>query len=110
VDDVAEPLPAPLADASVATSRPSASLELTFVGPSWVSATADGERIVHRLVDAGERIDIEARSLIAVEIGDAGAVEASINAGPTRVLGPPGRVWRMEVAPPVPDVAAGEET
>ena len=110
VDDAPEPLSAPLADPPVTTSLPSASLELRFIGSSWVSASADGERVVHRLVAAGEHLQIEARSLIAVEIGDAGAVEASINAAPARVLGPPGHVWRMEVAPPAPDVTAGEET
>jgi len=108
VDDASEPLSAPLADPLVATSFPSASLELHFVGSSWVSASADGERVVHRLVAAGERLEIEARSLIAVEVGDAGAVEASINAAPARVLGPPGHVWRMEVAPPAPDEPAGK--
>jgi cytoskeleton protein RodZ len=109
VDDAPEPLSAPLADPPITTS-PSASLELRFVGSSWVSASADGERVVHRLVAAGEHLQIQARSLIAVEIGDAGAVEASINAAPSRVLGPPGHAWRMEVEPPAADVAAGEET
>jgi cytoskeleton protein RodZ len=109
VDDAPEPLSAPLADPPITTS-PSASLELHFVGTSWVSARADGERVVHRLVAAGEHLEIEARSLIAVEIGDAGAVEASINAAPARMLGLPGHVWRMEVEPPAADVAAGEET
>jgi cytoskeleton protein RodZ len=110
VNDGPEPLSASLADPAVTTSRPSASLELHFVGSSWVSASADGERVVHRLVAAGERLEIEARSLIAVEIGDAGVVEASVNAGPARLLGPPGHVRRIEVAPPAPHVAAGEET
>jgi len=110
VDDLPEPLSAPLAEPPVTTSPPSASLELHFVGSSWVSASADGERVVHRLVAAGEHLEIEARSLIAVEIGDAGAVEASINAAPARLLGLAGQVWRMEVEPPAADVAAGEET
>jgi len=110
VDDAPEPLSAPLADPAVTTSPPSASLELHFVGSSWVSASADGERVVHRLVAAGEHLVIEARSLIAVEIGDAGAVEASINAAPARVLGLPGHVRRMEVESPAPEVVAGEET
>ena len=110
LDGVPEPPSAPLADPPVTASLPVASLGLHFVGSSWVSASADGERVVHRLVAAGERLAIEARSLIAVEIGDAGAVEASINAAPARVLGLPGHVWRMEVEPPAADVAAGEET
>ena len=76
---------------------PSASLDLHFVGPSWISASADGERVVHRIVPAGERLTIEARRLIAVEIGDAGAVEASINGEPARLLGAAGDVWRREL-------------
>jgi transcriptional regulator with XRE-family HTH domain len=79
--------------------RPRASLTMTFLGSCWVSATADGRRVIHRLVKEGEHLEIEGRDGIAVELGDAGAVLASINGGSPRVLGADGEVLRMKLTP-----------
>jgi cytoskeletal protein RodZ len=85
------------------TGRPSAgsgvSLELRFIGPSWLSASTDGERVVHRLVAPGERVALDAHEAIAADIGDAGAVEASVNGGESRLVGEPGQLRRLEVRP-----------
>jgi hypothetical protein len=91
-------------------ATPLATLELRFTGPSWVSASADGERVVHRLVKAGERLDITARDVITLGVGDAGVVEALINGAPSHALGEPGLIRRMEVTPPRPRVPAGKNS
>jgi cytoskeleton protein RodZ len=62
-------------------------LEIRLNGPCWVSAVADGERVVYRLMQPGERTLVEARSLITLRVGDAGAVAYSINGTPGRPLG-----------------------
>ena len=92
--------PAPATD--LALPRQSASLTMRFLGSCWVSATADGRRVIHRLVNEGELLEIEGRDGIAVEIGDAGAVLASINGGPPHVLGADGEVVRMKLTPSEP--------
>lgn len=86
-----------------------ASLELRFVGPCWVSASIDGKRTIHRLVPPGERLVLEAFEEIAVDLGDAGSVELSINGGPVRVPGAPGEVVRLMVEPPLDAAPAGTE-
>lgn len=66
---------------------PSLRLEILAKGPCWVSAVADRERVVHRLMQPGERTLVEARVAIALRVGDAGAVAYSINGATGRPLG-----------------------
>jgi hypothetical protein len=76
------------ANAAVADIRaPSLRLELRTKGPCWVSAVADGERVVYRLMQPGERTLVEARVAITLRVGDAGAVGYSINGATGRPLG-----------------------
>jgi hypothetical protein len=44
-----------------------------------------------------------------VELGDAGAVELSVNGGPVHVPGAPGEIVRLTVEPPVDASPAGTE-
>lgn len=96
----------PVAPAAAAAR---ASLELQFVAPCWVSASVDGKRTIHRLVASGERLKLEAVEKIAVELGDAGAVQLSINGGTPHVPGAPGEVVRLSVEPPLDASPAGTE-
>ena len=48
---------AAVADAAAQSLR----LEIRVNGPCWVSAVADGERVVYRLMQPGERTLVEAR-------------------------------------------------
>jgi hypothetical protein len=98
-------VPAHPIDSALPHSR--ASLTMQFLGPCWISATADGRRVVHRLVAEGERLEIEGQDSISIDIGDAGAVWGSINGGSPRVLGANREVLRMELAPGEPG-RAGE--
>jgi transcriptional regulator with XRE-family HTH domain len=81
------------ADAKVvAADQLSLRLDLRANGPCWVSAVADGERVAYRLMKAGERAVVEARNSITLRIGDAGAIDYSINGATGRRLGGPGEV------------------
>jgi len=74
------------------TGAPSLRLEIRLHGPCWVAVVADGERVVYRLMQPGDRALVEARRLITLRVGDAGAVAYSINGTPGRPLGKTGEV------------------
>ena len=77
-----------LANAAVADiDAPSLRLEIRTKGPCWVSAVADGERVIYRLMQPGDRTLVEARIAITLRVGDAGAVAYSINGATGRPLG-----------------------
>jgi DNA-binding XRE family transcriptional regulator len=78
---------AALADPEAARVR----LRLETTRPSWISAVSDGERVVHRLVGAGEVLVLDARTRIELRAGDAGAVSYSVGGRAPRVLGAPGQ-------------------
>jgi cytoskeletal protein RodZ len=62
-------------------------LELRVMGWCWVSAEADGARVVYRLMQPGERHAVHARVAITLRVGNAGTVGYSINGMPGRPLG-----------------------
>lgn len=66
---------------------PSLRLEIQTKGPCWVSAVADGERVIYRLMRPGERTMVDARVMITLRVGDAGTVAYSINGATGRTLG-----------------------
>jgi hypothetical protein len=72
-------------------------LEIRLKGPCWVSAVADGERVVYRLMQPGERTLVEARRLITLRVGDAGAVAYSINGATGRPLGRHGEAVTVRI-------------
>jgi hypothetical protein len=87
-----------LANAAVSeTGAPSLRLEIRLHRPCWVSAVADGERVVYRLMQPGERTLVEARSVITLRVGDAGAVAYSINEATGRPLGTNGEVVTVRI-------------
>lgn len=74
-------------------------IELVATGWCWVAAATDGERVLYRLVEPGERLVLEGRRMISLRLGDAGAVTLSINDGPSRSLGRDGEMAELEVTP-----------
>ena len=58
----------------------------------WVSLTVDGERVLSRVMQPGEREVVEADREIIVNVGDAGAFAFAINQRPGRALGGRGEV------------------
>ncbi len=76
---------------------PSLRLETQATGVCWVSAVADGERVVYRLMQPGERTLVEARRVITLRVGDAGAVAYSINEATGRPLGRNGEAVTVRI-------------
>lgn len=103
-----EPEPAVAAGRQPVGTDPDASGERTVVplrvrieatGRCWITAHADGRRVVSRLVDRGEVVLVDAQSVIRLRLGDAGAVSGTLNgvAGPP--LGRPGQPVTVHVTP-----------
>ena len=86
-------------DAAVATAGavasvtrpPNMRLELVPHGPCWVEATADGERVIYKLLDAGDRYAIEGYEDLVLKVGDPAALAYSLNGAAGRQLGPAGQ-------------------
>jgi cytoskeletal protein RodZ len=72
-------------------------LEMQFTAPCWVSARADGDVVIYRLMQPAERAFVEARNAIALRIGDAAAVVYTINGAPGRPLGRTGEVVTLDI-------------
>jgi transcriptional regulator with XRE-family HTH domain len=65
----------------------------------WVAATGDGTRVMYRILKAGEHATITARQEITARIGDAEALEYSINGVAGDPLGQPGEVRDIFMTP-----------
>jgi transcriptional regulator with XRE-family HTH domain len=89
--------------ARVAASRELADaplrIEIAATDWCWVAADSDGERVLYRLVEPGERVVLEGWHKISLRLGDAGAVSLSINDGPSRTPGASGQVVELDVTP-----------
>ena len=87
-----------LAHGTLADSNaPSLRLEIRTKGRCWVSAVADGERAVYRLMQPGERTMVEAHVAITLRVGDAGTIAYSINGAPGRPLGRTGEAVTVRI-------------
>jgi len=82
-------------DAAVATTGAARTsivrLELLPQGPCWVEATADGTRVIYRLLNAGDRYALEGFDDLVLKVGDPAVLVFSIDGSPGRQLGPAGR-------------------
>ena len=78
---------------------PSVRLEFRLDGPCWISAMADDERVLYRLMHEDERGLIQARSVIVLRIGDAGSFSYWINGLKGRPLGDKGEVVSVRIEP-----------
>jgi cytoskeletal protein RodZ len=73
------------------TRNPNMRLELMLQGPCWIEATVDGERVIYRLLDAGDRYAIEGYDDLVLKVGDPAALAFSLNGSAGRQLGPAGQ-------------------
>ena len=93
----AAPEAAPLAAAPSDPDRQKLTVELRASTDVWVTATADGKRALYRILQPGERVALEARQGVSMRIGNAGAIDYSINGAPAKALGAPGAVRDLEI-------------
>jgi cytoskeletal protein RodZ len=74
-------------------------LDLRAKRDVWVAATGDGTRVMYRILKAGEQAAITARQEITARIGDAEALEYSVNGVAGEALGEPGEVRDILMTP-----------
>ena len=89
-------------EASVAppvTAPPALTLELHATNPVWVEARADGRRVLYTLVMRDDTPVIEATREIQLRVGNAGAIDYSINGRRGRPFGRPGEVRDVRITP-----------
>jgi cytoskeletal protein RodZ len=81
---------------STAPAAPAAGEPMTLVlhptDRCWVSLTVDGERILAREMEAGERQTVQIGTRADLQVGNAGAFAYTINGRPGRPLGAAGEV------------------
>jgi cytoskeleton protein RodZ len=75
------------------TDAPAGSLHLDVKpnGDCWLSATADGQRVIYRLLTAGDRTQIDAHNDVVLVVGDPATCVFDINGSSVRRLGAPGQ-------------------
>jgi cytoskeleton protein RodZ len=66
-------------------------LDIKPNGDCWLSATADGQRVVYRLMTAGDHTQIDAQNDIVLVVGDPATCAIDINGTSIRRLGVPGQ-------------------
>jgi cytoskeletal protein RodZ len=104
--------PSPLSEASTPATAPAAvqaaappapattpppegdrlTIALSVKRPCWVSATVDGDKVVDRLLQPGERKTIEVRREMVLTAGDAAAISMTLNGADAKTLGNVGEV------------------
>jgi cytoskeleton protein RodZ len=76
---------------------PNMRIDLAPQGPCWIEATADGERVIYKLLDAGDRYAIEGYEELVLKVGNPAALAFSINGAKGRPLGPAGKSTRVHI-------------
>src|SRR5688572_24675257 len=90
---------APTAIAAQATTTVPLRIAVAATGWCWVAADTDGERVMYRLMEPGERVVLEGQRMIGLRLGDAGSVTLSINGGASRSFGGDTQVVELQVTP-----------
>ncbi len=76
-----------------------ATVNLQLLGRSWVQVTADGHLTYTGILTKGDNKSWSAKHKIEVVLGNAGAVQGSLDQGSLKVLGLPGQVKTIIVIP-----------
>lgn len=66
---------------------------------AWIAASADGQRVLYRIMPPGTTETLRARREITIRVGDAGAVRLSVNGGPAASVGQDGQVRNVTLTP-----------
>ena len=96
------PVATAIADAKPATApAPAASgkfvVALSPTRPCWVSATVDGQKQFERVLSPGDQRTLEVPGELVLNIGDAGALDMTINGAAVRPLGKAGEVLTIRL-------------
>jgi transcriptional regulator with XRE-family HTH domain len=80
-------------------AAPPMQLTLEATRPCWVALTADGERVIYRMLSAGERASVRLRDRGILRTGDAAALKLAINGKELPAMGSSGEVRTIEITP-----------
>jgi cytoskeletal protein RodZ len=80
-----------------APQRPNMRMELQPQGPCWIEATADGTRVIYRLLNAGDRYALEGYDDLVLKVGDPAALVFTIDGARGRQLGPAGQSTTVHI-------------
>jgi cytoskeletal protein RodZ len=101
--DAAAPAKAPPPDPAPTNTPPAGSSPLTLTfdvsRTCWVTASADGQRLLYRLVEPGDRQTLTAARELTLRFGDAGAVAMALNGRQIAPLGGDGQIRDLLVTP-----------
>jgi hypothetical protein len=75
---------------------------LRAVDEVWIQADVDGQRVAYGLIPAGTEKTFTARSALSIRVGDAGAVQYTVNGVAGAPLGPRGFVRDLHLSAPSP--------
>lgn len=78
-------------------SPPNMRMELQPQGPCWIEATADGSRVIYRLLNAGDRYALEGYEDLVLKVGDPAALFFTIDGSKGRQLGPAGQPTTVHI-------------
>jgi cytoskeleton protein RodZ len=101
VPQAAAPVTQPAEPAAAVPTVPAAPLRFAFLvsRPCWVTAVADGQRAVYRIVYPDDPQVLNAHREIVIRFGDAGAVTWSINGRAGSSLGGNGAIRDVRITP-----------
>jgi cytoskeleton protein RodZ len=85
--------------APVGTVGPALRVDIAPTGPCWISATADGERVLNGLLQSGDRRTITVHDAVVLRVGDPGTLRYTINGIAGRPLGRPAEAVTVTIAP-----------
>jgi len=93
--------PAPTKPPAAVPPVQNSSVELTLApeGPCWARITTDGKVAFEGLLDKGAKESHEAKDLLVLRVGDAGACRIALNGRPARALGEDGDVLTVRITP-----------
>jgi len=66
-------------------------LDVKPSGDCWLSATADGQRVIYRMLTAGDHAQVDAHDEVVLLVGDPSTCSFNINGAGVRRLGAPGQ-------------------
>ena len=78
-------------------SPPNMRMELQPQGPCWIEATADGSRVIYRLLNAGDRYALEGYEDLVLKVGDPAALLFTIDGSKGRQIGPAGQPTTVHI-------------
>jgi len=96
-DNAAPPVPPPPIATTGAAQSAEPTLEIHPTGDCWVEATQDGERVITRLMTAGDRQSMPIRGDVKIRVGDPAAFGFSIDGVAGRTVGTAGRPVTLHV-------------